>query len=336
MTPFSKSFQVSLFISVTVLFIVGGIGHLPVLAQGEEDCAKEIRAFTHIIIDSPIFKAYLLKEDEIQDIIPMVSKLAIFLERELTEEEYENLLKISDQAWKHIQGKGYFEDLLVEPFSLLSCEEVMLGLEFFRTLDGQRYLFNQDEEMLDQLDEFQNPLEEKMLEAFSVNFKRKVRGFRIPSGAMLPTLWVGDNIWVDLTHYKTHDPHRKDVIVFKYPKDETKTFVKRIIGMPGDKILIKKKMVFVNEALLNEEGYTQRIDPGIIDGQINSRDSFGPIMVPSDSYFVLGDNRDQSLDSRFWGFVKREKILGKAEFIYFSIDNPTKEIFWERSWKAIE
>ncbi|MCA9466104.1 MAG: signal peptidase I [Nitrospira sp.] len=144
------------------------------------------------------------------------------------------------------------------------------------------------------------------------------QSYKIPSGAMLPTLLIGDHIFVNKLAYRLGFPSRYDIIVFPYPEDETKLFVKRVIGMSGDTIQIQDKKVSVNGQPLRDEAYTQRIDPGIVDGHINPRDNLGPLTVPPDSYFVMGDNRDQSLDSRFWGFVKREKIIGKADRIYWS------------------
>ena len=175
-----------------------------------------------------------------------------------------------------------------------------------------------------------------MIEAFKQNLRRKVRGFRILAASMFPTLWVGDQILVDFTVYQTHDPRRKDIVVFLYPEDETKIFVKRVIGLPGDEIMIRSKVIYVNGCPLDDKDFTQHIDPNIIDGQIIPRDNFGLVVILKDSYFMMGDNRDQSLDSRFWGFVKREKILGKAEFVYFSIDKLKKEIRFERGWKKIK
>ena len=116
-----------------------------------------------------------------------------------------------------------------------------------------------------------------------------------------------------VTCYTSHplisfgDPQRGDVIVFRFPEDEEKDFIKRIVGLPGDTIEVRNKIVFVNGKALDDKGYTQRVDPGIIHGSVNPRDNFGPVTVPDKSYFVMGDNRDQSLDSRFWGYVRWRK-----------------------------
>jgi signal peptidase I len=122
--------------------------------------------------------------------------------------------------------------------------------------------------------------------------------------------------------------------VFRYPEDENKDFIKRVVGTPGDVIEIHNKNVLVNGAPFADKEFTQRVDPGIIDGRINPRDNFGPITVPSDSYFVMGDNRDQSLDSRFWGFVKMDKIKGRAFLVYWSWNGQGSWIEWVR-WNRI-
>ncbi|MDX1410555.1 MAG: signal peptidase I [Nitrospirales bacterium] len=192
-----------------------------------------------------------------------------------------------------------------------------------------------------------------------------VQAFKIPSGSMIPTLLIGDHIlvsklayglqWPTDCEFKLHfppmtcyssemiidfgSPQREDIIVFRYPDDEEKDFIKRIIGLPGDKITIRNKKVFINDIPLQDQNYTQRIDPGMIDGQISHRDNFGPITVPQDSYFVMGDNRDQSLDSRFWGFVKFNKIKGKAFLSYWSWNGKgswTDWVRWERIGKVIK
>lgn len=154
------------------------------------------------------------------------------------------------------------------------------------------------------------------------------RSFQIPSGGMLPTLVPGDHIVVNKGAYRDATPQRGDVIVFKYPKDETKHFMQRVIGLPGDVIEVRDQVIYLNRAVLSES-YIQHIDTNIL--AANARDNHRAVTVPSDSYFVLGDNRESSLDSRFWGYVTKDKILGKAEWIYLSIDRTSKAIRWNRS-----
>ncbi len=161
------------------------------------------------------------------------------------------------------------------------------------------------------------------------------KSYEIPSGAMIPTLLIGDHIYVDKLGYRTgRSPERGDIIVFPFPENETKTFVKRIIGVPGDTVEIRNKQVILNGIPLDDHSYTQRIDPGVIDGSINPRDNFGPVTVPDNSYFVLGDNRDQSLDSRFWGYVDASKIRGQVRVIYWSWSGQGKWSEWVR-WERI-
>ncbi|MDH5640043.1 MAG: signal peptidase I [Nitrospira sp.] len=166
------------------------------------------------------------------------------------------------------------------------------------------------------------------------------QAFKIPSGSMMPTLLSGDHIFVEKSLYKNGTtPQRGDIIVFEFPEDKTKDFIKRVIGIPGDTIEIRTKIVYVNGSLLDDTAYTQRIDPGIIDGTINSRDYYGPVTVPRTSYFVLGDNRDQSLDSRFFGFVDVSKIKGKGTIIYWSwsgIGNWNEWVRWDRMGQRIQ
>jgi signal peptidase I len=203
-----------------------------------------------------------------------------------------------------------------------------------------------------------------MLLAFAIRVF-VVQAFKIPSGSMIPTLLIGDHILVSklsygvqwptdcklqwalppVNCYASHPvvafgkPQRGDIIVFRFPEDEEKDFIKRIVGTPGDTVQVRNKQVLVNGQRLDDRAFTQRIDPGIIDSTINPRDNFGPVTVPEGSYFVMGDNRDQSLDSRFWGYVREEKIRGKAFRIYWSWSGQghwTEWVRWERFGKAIQ
>ncbi|OLN25435.1 Signal peptidase I [Desulfovibrio sp. DV] len=157
-----------------------------------------------------------------------------------------------------------------------------------------------------------------------------VQAFKIPSGSMLDTLLIGDHLLVNKFLYGTRipftdkvvmpieDPQRGDVIVFEFPEDTTKDFIKRIIGVPGDVVEMKDKVLYRNGEQLVEP-YIKHTDPGMQ----ARRDNFGPITVPAGKYFAMGDNRDESYDSRFWGFVDKEKIRGKAWVIYWSWDGPS-------------
>lgn len=153
-----------------------------------------------------------------------------------------------------------------------------------------------------------------------------VQAFKIPSGSMLETLQIGDHLLVNKFLYglkrpfsdeylvRGKNPERGDVIVFRYPKDPSLDYIKRIVGIPGDTLEMHKKVLYRNGEPVVEP-YVQHSQPEIM---LQRRDSWGPLTVPEDHYFVLGDNRDDSMDSRFWGFVERKAIRGKAWIIYWS------------------
>ncbi len=146
-----------------------------------------------------------------------------------------------------------------------------------------------------------------------------VEAFKIPSGSMIPTLLVGDHLLVNKFIYRFADPKRGDVIVFKYPDNPSRNFIKRIIGVEGDTVEVREKVVYVNNTP-QDEPYSQHISPELLPARYSPRDNFGPVTVPPNSYFMMGDNRDSSLDSRFWKnrFVTRKAIVGKAFVIYWS------------------
>jgi signal peptidase I len=158
-----------------------------------------------------------------------------------------------------------------------------------------------------------------------------VQAFKIPSGSMEDTLVIGDHLLVSKFIYgtkipftsksiiKIRDPRRGDVIVFEYPEDPSKDFIKRVIGTPGDVVEGRDKKVYVNGKLY-ENPHEVHKEKEVIPKEMNPRDTFGPVTVPADSYFVMGDNRDRSYDSRFWGFVSRSKIKGLAFIKYWSWD----------------
>ena len=181
-----------------------------------------------------------------------------------------------------------------------------------------------------------------------------VQAFVIPTGSMEDTLLVGDHLLVDKLAFAPYggatkyllpyeDVKRGDIIVFRYPIDIKQTFVKRVMGVAGDRIRLENKKVFLNGHLLNEPYVAHKLD--YIDSY---RDNFpadpntplyppaqvmlehnvknGEVVVPPGFYFAMGDNRDQSLDSRYWGFVPRENIIGKPLIIYWSYDATTEEL----------
>jgi signal peptidase I len=156
-----------------------------------------------------------------------------------------------------------------------------------------------------------------------------VQAFKIPTGSMDPTLLVGDHILVNKFIYGTDvpfsdktiltfkKPAKGDIIVFKYPENPKRDFIKRIIAVEGDVIESRDKTIYVNNKS-EEEKYTSYSDSDIRPGGIEPRDNFGPYIVPKDKYFVMGDNRDTSYDSRYWGYVDADYIKGKALVIYWS------------------
>ena len=171
-----------------------------------------------------------------------------------------------------------------------------------------------------------------------------VQAFTIPSGSMMETLLVGDYILVNKFLYgpelpltelhlpALRDPRRGDIIVFKYPQDEKRDFIKRIVATPGERVQVRGHQVFVNGRPL-QEPYTKYVDSGTARGwDAYCGYAYGcePTTVPPDAYFVMGDNRDNSQDSRYWGFVKRDKIKGKAFLIYWSWDG---DRHWLRWWR---
>lgn len=170
-----------------------------------------------------------------------------------------------------------------------------------------------------------------------------VQAFKIPSGSMLQTLQIGDHLLVTKFAYgvkipftnimvlEREGPERGDVIVFDFPEDPSKDFIKRVVAVPGDVIEIREKKVFLNGEELDEP-YIQHVDAST---SVPRRDNFGPVMVPENKYFVMGDNRDESYDSRFWGFVERNTIAGKALILYWSWGSLT-DIRWERIGQMVE
>jgi len=174
-----------------------------------------------------------------------------------------------------------------------------------------------------------------------------VQAYKIPSGSMIPTLLIGDYLLVnkitfgiknpikDDFFYLRRLPNRQDIVVFTYPVDQKVDFIKRVIGLPGDTVKIVNKKVYVNDIPLDEP-YVQFTDLQVYPGDVSPRDNFGPVKVPEGHLFVLGDNRDQSYDSRFWGFVPIKYLKGTALIIYFSWDSERGRIRFERIGKLIK
>jgi len=173
-----------------------------------------------------------------------------------------------------------------------------------------------------------------------------IQAFKIPSSSMEDTLLIGDHIFVNKFLYGYHIPFTKgrvfqfqvprrgDIVVFVFPEDKKKDFIKRVIGVQGDTVEVRQKRVFVNGQPLGET-YVRFADGDMIDGFVRARDNLPPVKVPPGKLFVMGDNRDRSYDSRFWGFVDLDAVIGKAMFIYFSVDW-SRDVRWTEVWRYPE
>ena len=162
---------------------------------------------------------------------------------------------------------------------------------------------------------------------------------QVPTESMKPTILVGDHFFLDKFAFPANYPQfmnkvlptreirRGDIVAFKSPGDPKVPFIKRVIGLPGETLEIRDKTVYINGKEL-EESYKHFIDPNIyergsgIPSDYIARDNFGPKVIPPNSYFMMGDNRDNSNDSRFWGVVDGKMVIGKPLFIYWSYDAP--------------
>lgn len=168
-----------------------------------------------------------------------------------------------------------------------------------------------------------------------------VQAFKIPSGSMLNTLQVGDYLLVNKFIYgiklpfsdnyliEGKDPQVGDIIVFRYPGDPSLDYIKRIVGVPGDTLEMRNRQLYRNGVKVDEP-YVRIAQPDSYE-----RDNFMPLTVPPGKYFVMGDNRDESSDSRYWGVVDRTAIRGKAWRIYWSWEG-FDNIRWSRIGKAVE
>ncbi|MDR3628723.1 MAG: signal peptidase I [Desulfocapsaceae bacterium] len=158
-----------------------------------------------------------------------------------------------------------------------------------------------------------------------------VQSFEIPSGSMENTLLVGDYLLANKVIYgmkmpwsatrilKVRDPQRGDIVIFRFPLDRSQDYIKRVVGVPGDEIQIRDKQVYVN-GIPSKDEHEIHNDPHVVSSGAGVRDNFGPVRVPEHSFFMMGDNRDNSYDSRFWGFVKDSDIIGKAAVKFWSWD----------------
>jgi signal peptidase I len=159
------------------------------------------------------------------------------------------------------------------------------------------------------------------------------QAFKIPTGSMETNLLIGDHLIVNKMIFAPsitglerallpdREIERGDVIVFKYPEQPERDFIKRVIGLPGERLELRRKKIYINGKPL-EESYVRLLEPASsgppkLD---DVREEYGPVTVPNDQYFMMGDNRDNSQDSRYWGFLPKTYVKGQALFIYFSFE----------------
>jgi signal peptidase I len=182
------------------------------------------------------------------------------------------------------------------------------------------------------------------------------QAFKIPSGSMEPNLQIGDHLIVNKMEFAPtaraierallphRDVRRGDVIVFKYPEDPERDFIKRVIGLPGDRIELRRKRVYVNGERLDEPYASYLEEPPPLPEEMASddlpasgdpRESYGPVTVPPNHYFVMGDNRDNSQDSRYWGFMPAAYVKGKALVIYWSYAAETGNVVTGTRWSRL-
>jgi signal peptidase I len=180
-----------------------------------------------------------------------------------------------------------------------------------------------------------------------------VQAFKIPTGSMEPNLLIGDHLLVnkfvfaptvssvERTILPMADIRRGDIVVFKYPEDPERDFIKRVIGLSGETIELREHRIHVNGRAI-EEPYAHYLPrpAGLGNGEITPddvRERYGPVVVPAGSVFVMGDNRDNSQDSRYWGFLPKENIKGKALMIYWSFDSSEggMNLFTQTRWARL-
>lgn len=157
-----------------------------------------------------------------------------------------------------------------------------------------------------------------------------VSAYRVNSASMEDALLEGDYIFVNKLAYDFGtEPQLGDIIVFRYPNNPNKQYIKRIVAGPGSQVEVADKIVYVDNVVAEIPPHSKHVDGRIIPGDLSFRDNFAPYVVPPEEFFVMGDNRDDSRDSRFWGSVPRENIIGKAVFTYWSWDPAEDAPGWD-------
>jgi signal peptidase I len=172
------------------------------------------------------------------------------------------------------------------------------------------------------------------------------QAFKIPTGSMEPNLLIGDHLIVNKMIFApavtgleralmpSRDVRRGDVVVFKYPQEPERDYIKRVIGLPGERLELRAKKIYINDQPIDEP-YVHLLQPASADGagRGDLREAYGPVTVPAGQYFMMGDNRDNSQDSRYWGFLPASYVKGRALFIYFSLEEDASflsGIRWKR------
>jgi signal peptidase I len=175
------------------------------------------------------------------------------------------------------------------------------------------------------------------------------QAFKIPTGSMEKNLLIGDHLIVNKMQFAPaatsferaimpgREIRRGDIVVFKFPQQPDRDFIKRVIGLPGDRLELHRKQVSINGSPIDEP-YVQFLEPPTIDGPPRTddlREEYGPVTVPPHQYFMMGDNRDNSEDSRYWGFMPESYVKGQALFIYFSFDDQASNLFGGIRWSRL-
>lgn len=173
-----------------------------------------------------------------------------------------------------------------------------------------------------------------------------IQAYKIPSGSMEPTLLIGDHLLVNRLSYVAKipvldtviftlgKPKRGDIVVFRYPVEPSKDFIKRVIATEGETVEIKDKIIYIN-GKKTPDSWGRYKDSSIVPGVFSPKDNMKTVTVPKDACFVMGDNRDNSADSRFWGFVKKEHLVGKALILYFSWESDSESLLNYIRWSRI-
>ena len=209
-----------------------------------------------------------------------------------------------------------FSGLLFSFLGILTCAAIFIGYTIFVMIDAFIHARRIHTIKPQGYNRWYFYLLIILINAFAINpllerfYIPPVKAYKLPAQSMAPTLIVGDRIMVNKKYYTNKNPQRGDIVIFPYPTDPEKDYIKRVIGLPGETIEIRGNKAFLNSKPLDEAFI-----------QVSGKQSeFGPVTVPDGNLFVLGDNRDNSIDSRFFGFVEIGTLKGKALYIYWAKD----------------